>query len=484
MKVAAAKEMLHRQRARRNLLDFTTYTCADYQVGWHHRVLCDYVTQFANGIIKRLMVFMPPQHGKSEIVSRRLPAFLLGNNPDAEIIQCSAMDDWAVELNKAAKRVVRSEAYQRLFPNTTPAGIGKGQSSRQDFWQVDGRRGCMYSTGVGGTIVGRSMQFGIVDDPFAKREDADSPKNRDKVWAWFWNDFVTRGSKDCGILITHTRWHRDDLAGRLLAQAASDTGEDWTILNFPAVRGLEVNTLDPRQPGEPLWPYRRTLEQLNEIEQTDRRAFESLYQQNPIPDGGTEWPADFFNDETWFDEWPGRWLCKTIGIDPSKGSKSHAGDYSAIVKCMVSEDMVLYIEADMDRRHVDLIADTALELQRSFRPDVQAVEVNGFQEWVADRMQARADEEQLFVPIVRYDNKENKEARIRRLTPYLSCRKVRFKRRSPGTKILVDQLMDFPSGDHDDGPDAMEMAVRAAVEMVMGSDDNGMQIAGSLAGGY
>ena len=485
----AAAERKRRRMATENLLDFTTYTKRDttgYDVGWHHRILCDYATRFARGEIKRLMVFMPPQHGKSEIVSRRLPAFILGHNPDAEIIQCSATDDWAVQLNKAAKHVVRSDEYRRLFPKTCVADATEGKSSRQDFWEVSGHRGCMFSTGIGGTVVGRSMQFGIVDDPFAKREQADSPTHREKVWNWFWNDFMTRGSRDCGILITHTRWHRDDLAGRLLSQMESGECEPWEILNFPAIRGLEPNTLDPRAEGEPLWAYRRTIRQLQALRDTDRRSFESLYQQNPIPDGGTEWPSSFFDgSDVWFDDWPGDPILKVTGIDPSKGSKAKAGDYSAIVKCMVGPDMRLYIEADLDRRHVDAIAARIIEIQRAFRPQAQAIEINGFQEWVADRAERMGDDEACFVPIVRYDNTGNKEARIRQLTPYLSMRKIRFKRNSPGTTLLVNQMRDFPNGEHDDGPDALEMAVRTAVDMVMGTgDERGVMAAGSIAEGY
>lgn len=428
------------------------------------------------------MVFMPPQHGKSEIVSRRLPAFLLGRDPDAQIIQCSHIADWARELNKAAKAVVRSEEYERLFSETKLPGSGEGESSRQDFWQVRGRGGYMYSTGVGGTITGRSMQWGIIDDPFKDHESAASPTIRQKVWDWYWNDFMTRGSRDCGILITHTRWHRDDLAGRLLAQMESGEGEPWTILCFPAIRGLEENDLDPRREGEPLWEFRRTLDQLRTIEASDRRSFAALYQQDPTPDGGTEWPSSFFDgNDVWFDEWPGRWICKTTGIDPSKGSKSKAGDFSAIVKCMVSEDMCLYVEADMERRHVDALVDRAIEIQCEFRPNVQAVESNNFQEWVPNRMEAIADDRKIFVPVLRYENQTNKEARIRQITPYLSLRRIKFKRRSPGTTIMVNQLRDFPSGEHDDGPDALEMAVRAAVEMCMTGQE---QIAGSLAGEY
>ena len=473
--------------ATESLLDFTTYTWPGYKVNWHHEVVAKKLTEFAHGKIPRLMIFMPVRHGKTELSTRRLAAFLVGQNPDAQVLVGCHTAKLAAKFNGEIQRIMDHEAYNRLFPETRlRQGGDTGNWSRtQDLLEIVGHRGHIKFAGVGNAIAGIGGQFGIIDDPIRGVEDADSPVMREKAWDWFWNDFQTRIEGDGPIVITQTRWHRDDVAGRLLAGMESGEGEHWDVLCIPAIRGVEPNSYDPRNEGEPLWPERISLERLMAIKSQNRRTYEALYQQNPTPDGGTEWPGSFFDGpDVWFDDWPGQPMLRTTGIDPSKGSKAKAGDYSAIVKCMVGPDMRLYIEADMDRRHVDAIVDRIIEIQRTFRPDAQAIEVNGFQEWVADRTERVGDEQACFVPIIRLDNKDNKDARIRRLTPYLSMRKVRFKRNSPGTTLLVNQLRDFPNGEHDDGPDALEMAVRIAVDMVMGGEDRGIQVAGSLAGGW
>lgn len=431
------------------------------------------------------MVFMPPRHGKSELVSRRLPAFLLGLNPNNKIIIGSYAASLANSFNADVKRIVESPEYQRLFPGTRFAEVGQGRRTH-DFVET-GSGGYLMTRGVGCGVTGMGMTFGVVDDPITGRKESDSPVERQTVYDWYVSDFKSRrDSADVPILITQTRWHRDDLSGRLLQLAESGEGEKWEVLCFPAVRGIEPNSLDPRKEGEPLWPSKMPLRELELEARADRRNFESLFQQNPLPDGGTEWPASFFEGgDVWFDDWPHNPMLRTTGIDPSKGSKAKAGDYSAIVKCAVGQDMCLYVEADLDRRHVDAIVERIIEIQRTFRPDAQAIEINGFQEWVADRTERVGDDQACFVPIVRIDNKDHKDARIRRLTPYLSMRRIRFKRNSPGTTLLVNQLRDFPNGEHDDGPDALEMAVRVAVDMVMGhADDRGVMAAGTVAGGY
>src|SRR5262245_11142836 len=118
----AAAELLRRRAARKNLIDFTTYTMADYEVGRHHKVLCDYLDRFARGEIRQLMVFIHPRHGKSELVSRRLPAYLLGRNPDVQIISCSYSADLASRMNRDTQRILDSPGYVRLFPETTLEG--------------------------------------------------------------------------------------------------------------------------------------------------------------------------------------------------------------------------------------------------------------------------------------------------------------------------------------------------------------------------
>lgn len=174
---------------------------------------------------------------------------------------------------------------------------------------------------------------------------------------------------------------------------------------------------------------------------------------------------DYFSPEIWFNEWPDRWVCKVVALDPSEGVESKFGDYSAFVKLMVSAG-IIYVEADLAVRNTRVIADTAAEIQRNFRADWFGVEINQFQQLLAEDLRRRGEELGVMMPLYGINNDVNKLVRIRRLTPYLSQKQIRFKGGSPSTKLLVEQLRDFPNGDHDDGPDALEMAVRLAGHLI------------------
>lgn len=182
---------------------------------------------------------------------------------------------------------------------------------------------------------------------------------------------------------------------------------------------------------------------------------------------GAEWPAEFFGSSIWFEDWPqSGWRCKVVALDPSKGKDAKFGDYSAFVSLMVNQDGVLYVDADLAKRHIGIIVEQALEINGSFRPDAFGVEVNQFQEMLADAIAQTSQERGLMLPIVPIDNRVKKEVRIRRLTPYLSRGLIKFKGGSHGAELLVQQLRDFPEGEHDDGPDALEMAIRIAGDLM------------------
>jgi len=178
------------------------------------------------------------------------------------------------------------------------------------------------------------------------------------------------------------------------------------------------------------------------------------------------WPAEYFSGPGfWFEQWPQHIQIKTLGLDPSKGKDAQTGDYSAFVKLGRDGTGVLYVEADLQRRPAPQIVADGVEMVRQFRPDGFAIEVNQFQELFTADFQRVGQERGVHLPIYGLDNRVNKQVRIRRLGPYLSQRKMRFKSRSPGTALLVEQMKDFPVGDHDDGPDALEMALRLSIEL-------------------
>lgn len=274
----------------RTIKSFTLATFPDYRVNWHHRVLCETLDKFLAGEIRRLMVFMPPRHGKSELVSRRLPAYALARNPDQRIIACSYGDTLASRLNRDVQRIIDNDRFRSLYPDTRLYGenvrtMARGAYLRNsDIFEIVGHHGYYISAGVGGAITGMGFDIGIIDDPIKNQKDANSQVYRDAVYEWYGSTFYTRAEKEAGILLTATRWHSDDLAGRLLNQ---EDGDEWVQLSFSAVKEDDENSHDPRAIGEALWPDKygaRVLEKIKGV--LGSYKFSSLYQQRPRPREG------------------------------------------------------------------------------------------------------------------------------------------------------------------------------------------------------
>lgn len=288
-------------KARDSILAFTKYTKRDYEFNWHHRFLCNKLDQFANGKIKRLMVFMPPRHGKSELVSRRLPAFLLGKNPDSQLICTSYSADLASRMNRDVQRIIDSEEYQELFPDTrlnqSNVRTIAGQWMRNsDLFEIVGHRGAYRSSGVGGGITGMGAHYIVIDDPIKNQDEADSITWREKLWDWYTSTLSTRLEKNGSILITLTRWHDDDLAARLLNLAKKNPEADqWDIISFPAICENNLNTDDPREIGQPLWPNKYDNKALSSMRASmGSRVWSALYQQRPSPEDGIIFQRPWF----------------------------------------------------------------------------------------------------------------------------------------------------------------------------------------------
>jgi len=275
--------------------DFVQYTKPDYEINWHHDLLMDYLQQFAEGKIKKLMVFMPPQHGKSELTSRRLPAYLLGRNPKLKIIGCSYSSDLATSFNRDVQRIIDDESYQQIFPETTLNGSNVRTSAKgsylrnSDMFEIVEHRGFYKSIGVGGSLTGTPADIGIIDDPVKDAIEAESITYRSRVWDWFTQVFLTRLHNDSQIIVTQTRWNLDDLSGRILSRMNHD--KSWTILSLPAINEGVTSIHDVREPGEALWESKHSLKRLMEIKVANPRAFQALYQQDPKPfEGGLVFP--------------------------------------------------------------------------------------------------------------------------------------------------------------------------------------------------
>lgn len=459
---AAATDELDRRRFER----FVRRTKPDYQCNWHHRLLIDALQRAADGEVDRLIVSMPPQHGKSELVCRRWPAWLLGRDPRRKIIACTHTASLAESHSRDIQRIIASETYRRLFPDVRlPGPRGDVRLKRtDDYWEL-AQGGYFRAAGVGGAITGMRFDIGIVDDPIKSFEEAESPAMRERTWRWFTHDFLTRRSRDARIVVVMTRWHRDDLAGRLLR---TEPGR-WTLIELPALADAAPRHQgDPRREGEALWPEFLPREELEHSRRNDPRAFAALYQQRPSEAGGVEWPESYFGETIWLDadRWPPRCDRWIMAIDPSKGRTDAPGDYAAIVVVGHAADRgLLYVDADIEVRTPEETIRRALALFDHYHPQWIVVESNQYHGLFERDFQREAVRRLgIRVPIWPITNTEPKLLRVRRLTPYLANRELLFASGSPGCGLLVDQLRDFPVGDHDDGPDALEMAVRVLVQ--------------------
>jgi len=300
--IRAQAELELRRRyepARTTLKGFITTTKSDMLFNWFHDRVCTELDQFVADVLvgrhPRLMLIAPPRHGKSEMVSRRLPAYILGKFPTWHVIACSYASDLAQRMNRDVQRVIDTDMYRRVFPETRlnmkNIATLSGQPLRNaHIFEVVKHLGSYRSAGVGEGIAGMGFDIGIIDDPVKDAQDANSERERDTKWEWYENVFYNRASPTSGILLVMTRWHQDDLAGRLLHKMAFEGGDQWRVVRFPAIAEHEADRTtdgDPRKEGDALHPERYPKERLEQIRAVSGSySFGALFQGNPTPKGG------------------------------------------------------------------------------------------------------------------------------------------------------------------------------------------------------
>ena len=268
--------------ARRHLLPFILRGFPAYQAGWFHRELAETMEWFsreiAAGRSPRLIVTVPPRHGKSEIVSRRWPIWHLGKFPDHELVVASYGQSLANDMSRDA-RSVRADVLD-LFPGLAPDENGKDGVEK---WEISGGRGSYKAVGVGGPLTGSGAHALIIDDPVKDRVEADSPVYRERAWQWYQTVASTRLAPGAGVLVMMTRWHEDDLVGRLLAEEKKG-GDQWRKVDFPAIAEQDE---EHRRTGEALHPERYPIEVLEQRRKVlGSRNFAALFQQRPTPATG------------------------------------------------------------------------------------------------------------------------------------------------------------------------------------------------------
>lgn len=437
--------MLRRRKARTGLVAFTEYTLPSYEAAWHHALIGDALDRVANDVIDRLMINMPPRHGKSELASRRFPAMLLGLQPAQTIISASYNMDKAGEFGGEVRDIVRGAEYRALFPNITL----KEDTTAKGFWRTD-QGGYYIAAGVGTAITGRGTVGPIVliDDPLKDRAEADSEVRRETVKSWYSSSILSRLPR--AIIVIQTRWHEDDLSGWLLEQQEKG-GDQWEVLTLPAI--------SPE--GKALWPEYYPIEALQRIKASSiPRDWSALFQQSPAPDEG-----EFFHRE-WFQRFAPDELPKRLAI---YGTSDYAvsegkGDYTVHRVWGVDDaNHIWMLGGWRGQATSDVWIERLLDLVHEHKPFAWFGESGVIQKAVEPYLIRRSQERKVYCRWEWLSSITDKGARARGIQARASMKMVHIPNGSDGD-AWVEEMIRFPAGKHDDEVDTASLLGRALDE--------------------
>ena len=452
----ALERELFRREAERHFRVFLDYTQQNYSRQWFHTLIAEKCQALFEGTLptNKLMVFLGPQHGKSEIVSRKFPAWALGRNPKIRIVGCSYSADLAQQFSRAIQRTIDEDSYREVFPDTQlNGGKQSGFIRNVDLFEVVGYGGFYKAVGVGGSLTGTPVDIGIIDDPVKDALEANSETYRNRVWEWYTDVFLTRLHNNSKQILIQTRWHADDLAGRLLDRE----GDTWTVVSIPAIREDKLMADDPREVGEALWEERHSLVRLREIEKRSPRTFAALYQQRPTIEGGNIVKSDWFRRVSQFDfdhihgNEP-----MVFFIDTAYTDKSDNDPTGIIATCKIGNDIYVAHGEKVLMRFPDLLRFLPNYVKEHGYTQASSVRIepkaNGLS--VIDQLRATTGLNVVATP----SPHDSKETRLNAASPTIESGRVVLVD-GAWTEQFIDEVCGFPSKPHDEYVDVLCYAI-------------------------
>ena len=462
-RISAAKRLLSIKRGRNSLLEFTKLTLPDpddpentdrsrYTACKHHEVIAAALEEVEKGTIQRLIITMPPRHGKSELASRRFPAWFMGKDPYRHTIFATYNEDTAKDFGRAVREIVQMPVHRQLFPT---AKLRKGSASAEMLQTKEG--GQAMFVGRGGSLTGRGADLLVIDDPIKDREEAESKATRDKMWAWFTDVAMTRlmsvGSR---VVIIMTRWHEDDLIGRLTDSTNgyfnAEEAKHWKILSLPALAVRD----DPmgRQPGEALWPERFDVPFLERARSLNPRGFASLYQGSPAPEDG-----DFFKKD-WIKYYNPSELPKALTIYVASDhavSTDQDRDATCLIPVGVDENDDIWILPDVwwRREQTDEVVEAMIDIMERLKPMLWWAEKGHISKSIGPFLRKRMQERSTYGAIDEVTPAKDKQTRAQAIRGRMAMGKVHFPRFAPWMQDAEQELLKFPAAKHDDFVDAL-----------------------------
>jgi len=474
-RIAAAQRAKLALEARDDFLKFVKFTMPDiedpdntdlsmFKDAKHHRALAKVLEKVELGHIPRLIVTLPPRHGKTELISRRFIPWLLGRDMYRNVIFATYNEPFSQDIGSDCRAIMQAPAYKQVFPKFRFRAGGLSREKLQT-----GAGGMAAFVGRGGSITGRGADILIIDDPIKDSEEAQSPTLRTKLWDWFTQVAMTRlMTKFACVVVVHTRWHEDDLIGRITDPSnpcySEDEAAKWKIINLPAIAGDE----DPlgRKAGEALWPERFDLEFLNAAKQLDPKGFSALYQQRPTPEDGDLFRAD------WLVTYEKSQLPKDLRIyaasDHAIGEDKTRNDATVMIVGGVDTFGDLYVlDVWWEKAGSDKQVEAMLRLAKQWKPLLWFAEKGHISKAIGPFLRKRMQEDRTYFSIEEVTPVNNKVQRAQSVMGMMSMKKVRFPRHAHWFMEARDQMLKFPNARHDDFVDALAWLGRAVNRMAM-----------------
>lgn len=457
------ERLLAADQAQDHVLDYVRFTMPDpkdlsanprtrYLTGRHHELLAAKLHELLEGNAKRVIVNMGPRHGKTELASKKFAAYWSAKNPEQSLIFGTYNETYAGEVGSAVRDYIRSAEHQLVFPDHQ---LREDKQSTQRLQTT--KDGILAFVGRGGSITGRGGHGLIIDDPIKDRKEADSKLIRDQLWTWFTQVVGTRlMTDDAWIMLIQTRWHEDDLVGRLTDPMNPfydpDEAKEWVVVDLPAL-ALENDILG-RHPGEALWPERFGVDFLNRQRRLDPRGFQALYQGRPTAEEGAFFQADWLKTYKQ-DELPSnlRYYCAS----DHAVSTEQRRDKTAMIPVGVDEQDNIYVlpTVQWGQFTADVAVDKMLSLMQQHQPAFWWAERGQITKSLGPFLRKRMNEEQTYAAIIEVTPIADKQTRAQSIQGRVSMGKVFFPSFAPWWPEARDQILKFPHGTNDDFVDAL-----------------------------
>jgi predicted phage terminase large subunit-like protein len=448
--VKVAAELIRRKDSAAHLIDFTEYTFPRYRTAPHHRLIAEQLERVERGEVDRLMLLVPPRHGKSELASHRFPAWFLGRQPDKQFLSVSATESLATDFGRAVRNTIGSNEYKCIFETTTLAE----DSQARGKWHTSAG-GIYYALGIGGAILGRGGDVILIDDPYATMADAMSELTRKSVWDWYTGTAYNRLMPGGRIIIINHRMHEDDLCGALLAQQAAG-GDKWEVVELPAIQA----------DGTALWDDAYPLETLERIRRnTQPRFWSALYMQNPTPDEGDYFKLDWLKP---YELPPDRKTMRIYG-GSDYAVTDNGGDWTVhAVVGIDPENRMFLLDVWRKQAASDVWVEAFCDLVKKWKPLGWAEEQGQIKSGVGPWIEKRQREREAYCYREQFPTRGDKAIRAQSIRGRMALEGLYVPEHAPWFGAFRSELLSFPAGKHDDQVDAIGLVGQLLDRMTAG----------------